>query len=479
MRNLTSCLVVAALWLVTGAALADEAGASASVSLGGADADASSSGEAAGGGGDRADRPWIDRWAPEAGMAELGLYLGLFLPADELELFEPRRGAVRQGQLPFRNFNPDFGLRAGYYPLRFLGGELEGGLMLSETPATGDSATLYTVRAHLVGQLGLWSVTPFALLGGGLLGVSSDAVGGDVDAAMHWGLGVKVFVSRHVMLRLDLRDIVAGSQGSGASGDNWEILLGGSLTLGREEPAPPVGPVDTDGDNFTDPHDACPAEPGIAPDGCPPRDTDGDGLLDPQDECVKEPGPADNQGCPLGDRDGDGVPDRTDECPDEAGVAPSGCPPDADKDGIVDAKDKCVNDPETKNGFEDQDGCPDELPKEVKAFTGVIKGIFFDLDKATIKEASNKQLDKAVEVLSEYPDLKIEISGHTDNTGTVEHNKTLSMARADAVKAYLVGKGVAEDRIATRGAGSDEPIDDNAKAEGRAKNRRIEFAIQK
>jgi OOP family OmpA-OmpF porin len=86
-------------------------------------------------------------------------------------------------------------------------------------------------------------------------------------------------------------------------------------------------------------------------------------------------------GCPDGDQDG--VLDRDDKCLDVPGVAPDGCPPDSDGDGFIDSKDKCPNEPETKNGFEDDDGCPDEIPAAVKRFNGVIKGIEFDNGKAT------------------------------------------------------------------------------------------------
>jgi OOP family OmpA-OmpF porin len=80
-------------------------------------------------------------------------------------------------------------------------------------------------------------------------------------------------------------------------------------------------------------------------------------------------------------------------------------------------------------------------------------------------------------VLNDNPTLRVEISGHTDNTGSLGLNLTLSADRAAAVKAYLVGKGVAAERIETRGAGPNEPVADNATKSGRSKNRRIEFKL--
>src|SRR5207244_9763478 len=133
--------------------------------------------------------------------------------------------------------------------------------------------------------------------------------------------------------------------------------------------------------------------------------------------------PAPSDGCPNKDPDGDGILVPEDKCPTEAGVAPDGCPVhDKDQDGILDEVDKCPDQPETKNGFQDADGCPDELPKEVAKFAGVIKGIEFDFAKATIRKESNKVLDDAIKVLKQYPELRIMVSGHTDNVGEPQKN---------------------------------------------------------
>ena len=253
-----------------------------------------------------------------------------------------------------------------------------------------------------------------------------------------------------------------------------------SLTLGRPQPPPPKVTEDTDGDGFVDRIDKCPREPGAAPDGCPPKDSDFDGIMDNDDKCPTEKGVAPD-GCPIKDSDGDGVPDSKDKCPNEKGEPPDGCPGtrDSDGDGIIDSKDKCPNEDETKNGFEDADGCPDELPAQVKAFTGVIQGIEFDQNKATIRPSSSTTLDKSAGVLAEYPSLRVLITGHTDNTGIRERNVQLSKDRADSVKAYLVSKGIDSTRIETKGAGPDEPIDSNVTAVGRQRNRRIEFRLMK
>src|SRR5690606_33300855 len=93
------------------------------------------------------------------------------------------------------------------------------------------------------------------------------------------------------------------------------------------------------------------------------------------------------------------------------------------------------------------------------------------------RKKSRSKLDAAVDVLKKFPDLRIEISGHTDDKGDEAYNQDLSQRRADAVKDYLVGKGIDETRIETRGAGEDEPRETNATKAGRAKNRRIEFKL--
>jgi OOP family OmpA-OmpF porin len=144
---------------------------------------------------------------------------------------------------------------------------------------------------------------------------------------------------------------------------------------------------------------------------------------------------------------------------------------------VLDPNDKCPKEPETKNGYEDDDGCPDEVPEAVKKFTGVIEGIEFDTGKATIRKKSTEKLDAALKVLTDYPKLKIEISGHTDNVGKDEANLKLSQDRADSVKKYFTDKGIDAARIQTRGAGPSQPIEDNKTAAGRQKNRRIEFKL--
>jgi OOP family OmpA-OmpF porin len=144
---------------------------------------------------------------------------------------------------------------------------------------------------------------------------------------------------------------------------------------------------------------------------------------------------------------------------------------------VLDGADQCPDTLETANGYEDGDGCPDELPKAIKQYTGVIKGINFKVDSDIITRSSFKTLDKALKVLNEYPDLKVEIQGHTDDTGDRDHNLDLSQRRAESVKNYFVGKGVDEARLVAKGYGPDAPLIDKKTKSARAKNRRVEFKL--
>ncbi len=213
------------------------------------------------------------------------------------------------------------------------------------------------------------------------------------------------------------------------------------------------------------------------------RTRDGDGIVDRKDKCPDKAGPAERDGCPEEDKDSDGIVDSKDKCPDEAEDKDGfededGCPdPDNDKDGILDKEDKCPNEPETKNGYEDEDGCPDEVPVTIKKFTGVVKGINFRRNSADIKASSFPLLKEAVKVFRDYPDLRVEISGHTSTEGKREFNMKLSRKRAEAVKSFLVSAGIDEKRIGTVGYGPDRPIADNDTKEGTEKNRRIEFRL--
>lgn len=105
-------------------------------------------------------------------------------------------------------------------------------------------------------------------------------------------------------------------------------------------------------------------------------------------------------------------------------------------------------------------------------------GITFDINKSTIKEESMGEINRVVKLMTDNPDLKFSVEGHTDNTGNASHNQTLSEARSKAIVDKLVSMGISADRLSSTGKGQNNPIADNATEEGRAKNRRVEFVKQ-
>ncbi len=117
---------------------------------------------------------------------------------------------------------------------------------------------------------------------------------------------------------------------------------------------------------------------------------------------------------------------------------------------------------------------PAPAPVEEKI---VLNGIRFDFDKSVIKPEFVPVLDEAVDILKKHADKKVEIQGHTDSIGTEAYNEKLGMRRADAVKMYLVDKGVTADNLTTESFGESNPVADNDTKEGRAMNRRVEFKV--
>lgn len=190
-------------------------------------------------------------------------------------------------------------------------------------------------------------------------------------------------------------------------------------------------------------------------------DSDDDGLADGSEINVQKTNPMN------ADTDGDGLKDgaevnthRTD-------------PLKADTDG------GSVDDgTEVGRGTDPLVAADDVKKEELKVEVGaaiVLDGIVFATGKSDITPESEALLEKAYNTLAQNPDIMVEIHGHTDNTGKRATNTKLSQARADAVKTWLVKKGIAADRVGTKGFGPDKPIAPNTTKEGRSKNRRIEF----
>ncbi len=214
-------------------------------------------------------------------------------------------------------------------------------------------------------------------------------------------------------------------------------------------------------------------------------DTDGDGIVDSRDVCVLMPedkdGYEDQDGCPEPDNDLDGIPDAVDKCPNEPedpdGFEDAdGCPdPDNDKDGVLDVDDMCPNEPGPPGG--DRPGCPQKpalvivTDKEIK----ITQQIHFEFDKDKIRSESFPILDAVAEVLQKFPNIKIELQGHTDNKGSPAYNKSLSDRSATSVKKYLVSHGIESGRLTSHGYGLERPLVPNDTEQNRALNRRVQF----
>ncbi|MBX2799884.1 MAG: OmpA family protein [Myxococcales bacterium] len=277
----------------------------------------------------------------------------------------------------------------------------------------------------------------------------------------------------------------------------------------------PTGPKDSDKDGIADEDDACIDQPedidefedldgcpdrdndqdGIADtdeacdneaedfdefeddDGCPDPDNDEDGILDGDDECPVDEGPENTAGCP--DEDGDETPDKDDECVDEAGLAVAfGCP-DGDEDRVPDYRDDCPEEP-APEGIDARrsDGC------DKKAFIAegkivITDKVYFSTGRSTIQRRSHDVLDAVVGIMTRLKGIKkLRVEGHTDSVGDDDRNMELSQSRAEAVVAYLVDKGISEERLVSKGFGETKPVGDNETDEGREQNRRVEFNIE-
>ena len=193
---------------------------------------------------------------------------------------------------------------------------------------------------------------------------------------------------------------------------------------------------DSDKDGVNDEADKCPAVPGVIRyDGCPVPDTDKDGINDENDKCPTVSGFARYDGCPVPDKDKDGIGDEEDNCPDVFGVVRyRGCPvPDKDKDGVSDEDDKCPD----LAGSADNLGCPEISATFRQTAENAARAISFNGSK--LNSGSGKGLDELARLLASNKSLYVDVEAGTD-------------ARAAAVKAYLVKKGIAEKRIRVTGS---------------------------
>jgi outer membrane protein OmpA-like peptidoglycan-associated protein len=323
---------------------------------------------------------------------------------------------------------------------------------------------------------------------------------------------------------LDMGEYFRGKQHA----DDAEFYTGRARQLTdpkrcRDAPVARVG--DRDGDGYDDEVDQCPDDPEDFDsfeddDGCPDKDNDGDGVLDASSyvdgawvnddqkegtDCRNDPedkdGFEDEDGCPDPDNDKDGILDESDKCPIDPEDIDNfededGCPDaDNDKDKLCDpwveqqgqsdkyadlctGSDQCPDEPEDYDGDRDEDGCPDLKAKFDGCSVKITEKVFFKFNKWDIDPRSFELLDDVATVIKSVPEeLHFRVEGHTDSKGSDKYNKKLSQRRADAVKSYLIGKGVPSSRLEGVGFGEEKPIDTNRTSDGRARNRRVEFNV--
>jgi len=351
-------------------------------------------------------------------------------------------------------------------------------------------------------------VAPYLTAGAGVLRQARDN-----RLALNGGGGLRVALAGKVALRLDVRDVsfkLADAGGEEKYRHTIEAFGGLSFGLGGKPrdtdldgipdkrdacPATPAGarvdsrgcPIDGDGDGVPDGIDQCAATPRgcrVDRNGCP-SDEDADGVCDGSDKCPGTPSGClvDVTGCPL-DSDGDGVCEGLDRCAGTAKgcrVDAKGCPLDADGDGVCDGLDQGPDTPPSARV--DRRGCPIVVSeKETELLdTGMIRlqNVNFATGKADIDVDSYPVLDEVGDILLRWPELRVEIGGHTDSRGSAEMNLALSEARAQAVMDYLVSAfpELQPEQFTAMGYGETKPIADNATELGRAKNRRVEFRV--
>lgn len=373
---------------------------------------------------------------------------------------------------------------------------------------------------------------PFVTAGVGL--ENTDIQGGfdETDGSLNLGAGLRWFAGDSFGFRLDARWITTEVGSTlAARQDNLEATAGILWTFGGQPPTDtdgdgvpdrrdncpgtPAGavvdlegcPVDSDGDGVPDGIDRCPETPaGIQVDsgGCS-KDSDGDGVFDGPDKCPGTPGGAtvDSSGCPK-DSDGDGVFDGLDRCPDTprgASVDGSGCPKDGDGDGVFDGLDNCPNtvrgatvdghgcakDSDADGVYDGLDKCPDtprgtkvdengcQLLFEPERQTLILEGVNFEVDSDELTSQAQAILDRVAMSLKQWPEIRVEVGGHTDSSGSDAYNLKLSQRRAESVRAYLGRKGVDPASLTAQGYGESNPIADNATKAGRDRNRRVEL----
>jgi OOP family OmpA-OmpF porin len=206
----------------------------------------------------------------------------------------------------------------------------------------------------------------------------------------------------------------------------------------------------------------------------PVVDSDNDGITDDKDQCPDTAAGVrvNAKGCALPqDRDGDGISDAKDSCPDTPANTPvnaQGCTLDSDHDGVADNADQCPNTP--SGATVDSQGCAKKI---------IVSNLNFASNSAELNGEAKAILDKVVASIRANRNVgHIAVTGYSDDRGAADYNKALSERRAKSVANYLIGQGLAANKVSSSGMGEANPIADNATADGRRENRRVEINLK-
>lgn len=397
------------------------------------------------------------------GQVELSPFFGINFPDDY--------GIVHPNEAPIA------GLRLGYFFTNTVSAEVSGQRAFSEDGAGLTNIDLDGYRLNLLYNLNTGvRVRPFITVGGGYERFSSVVTGSQKDWSGNGGLGFRFFAGENAGVRLEGRYVAAKVNVPASSWEkNIEADFGLFFLFGKRSEAP----KDSDNDGVVDSSDKCPATAAgvkVGSDGCEiaPKDADNDGVTDDKDQCPGTPAgvKVDEKGCVVAnDDDKDGVTNADDKCPQTPEGAPvdqTGCPLDTDKDNVKDYMDKCPN---TPAGTQVDDmGCP----MQSKA-RGILKGVTFKSGSPELVENAKTVLDGVAEELKKFPEVKVEVQGHSDSMGNEAFNLALSQKRAQSVVDYLASQGVPAAQMTAKGYGQSAPIADNKTSAGRAQNRRVEM----
>ena len=230
-------------------------------------------------------------------------------------------------------------------------------------------------------------------------------------------------------------------------------------------------------------------------------DSDGDGIKDSKDDCPDIAGIRKHNGCPMSAEDMAAKAQAKAQAEADAAAAAAKIAAEqeaaikaeadakaaeaariaaAEKEAAMkaEAEDKVAAEAEAAEVEAARAAASKARDAEIRrTFSAALQGIQFNSARSTFKSESYSILDEAVSTLSRYSDVRVLIQGHTDSQGDAVKNKTLSHARADAVKEYLVSKGISASRLSINGLGEATPVADNNTSEGRAQNRRVEFVV--